>query len=93
MAWSGSPNCQAGHDAVLAWLKGNTGQFRDKSDARGDDNILRGNVGESISYCVSLWHDCEQYRVFATNARRPFRPKSDIDLDIVWVHFGATPPR
>jgi len=87
-AWSGDPNCQAGHDAILAWLKTNCKPFRPLTQARLDDNILRGNVGEAIALCVSLWHDCDSYRAFATNATRPFRPKSDIDIEILWLNFG-----
>ena len=85
--WSGRPNCQAGHDAVLAWLGNLPGPFLSPGKVRGNDNILRGNVGESVAFCVSFWHDCGNHRVWATNAVRPFRPKSDIDIDIVWLSF------
>lgn len=86
--WSGRPDCQAGHDAVLAWLRQHAGPFLSPSQVRDHGNILRGNLGESIAYCVSFWHDCGGYRVWATNAARPFRPKSDIDIDIVWLAFA-----
>ena len=86
--WCGDPDCQAAHEALLGWLKDNCKPFRRVAEAKSDDNILRGNVGESIAFCVSLWHDCADHRVFATNACRPFRPKSDIDIDILWLSFG-----
>lgn len=86
--WSGDPDCQAAHNALLDWLKETCKPFRLPKDAKHDDNILRGNVGEAIAFCVSMWHDCKNYRAFATNATRPFRPKSDIDIDILWLSFG-----
>jgi hypothetical protein len=91
LVWRGSPDCQTGHDALLEWLTENARPFREAADVRPDDNILRGNLGESIAFCVSYWHDCRNHRVFATNALRPFRPKSDIDMDILWLSFGANP--
>ena len=65
--WCGTPDCQAAHEALLEWLKTNCKPFRRVAEAKLDDNILRGNVGESIALCVSLWHDCDGYRAFATN--------------------------
>ena len=90
-AWQGKPNCQAGHDALLEWLKETAKPFRLRSEAKSSDNILRGNLGEAIAFCVSYWHDCKHHRAFATNALRPLRPKSDIDIDILWLWFGAKP--
>jgi hypothetical protein len=86
--WCGAPDCQAAHNELLVWLNENCSPFREKNQAKQDDNILRGNVGEAIAFCVSFWHDCDNYRAFATNATRPFRPKSDIDIDILWLNFG-----
>lgn len=86
--WCGDPDCQTAHDALLEWLKETCKPFRLVRDTRVGDNILRGNVGEAIAFCVSLWHDCGGHRAFATNATRPFRPKSDIDIDILWLSFG-----
>src|SRR5262245_21621045 len=91
VAWRGKPNCQAGHDAVLIWLKEHAKPFRVPGSVPPDDHILRGNLGESIAFFVSFWHDCKDHRVFATNALRPFRPKSDIDIDIVWLSFAGEP--
>jgi hypothetical protein len=91
LAWRGTPNCQAGHDALLRWLTENAKPFRTAANAKPDDNILRGNLGEAIAFLVSYWHDCAEYRAFATNALRPFRPKSDIDLDILWLNFRENP--
>jgi hypothetical protein len=91
LALRGRPVCQSGHDALLKWLTDNATPFLAPADARRDNNILRGNLGETIAFCVSYWRDCQNYRVFATNALRPFRPKSDIDIDIVWLSFGVNP--
>jgi hypothetical protein len=57
--------------------------------AKGGD-ILRGNLGESIAFCVSLWHDCDTYNAHAVNACRPLSPQSANDIDIIWVCFAAT---
>src|SRR5437016_1898335 len=93
MVWRGSPSCQAGHDALLTWLTYNAKPFLAPASARRDDNILRGNLGETIAFCVSYEHDCKGHRAFATNALRPFRPKSDIDMDILWLMLEADPAR
>jgi hypothetical protein len=89
VTWRGAPSCQAGHDAVLAWLRENVARFLTAAEATNGGNILRGNLGESIAFCISLWHDCETYRVVAVNACRPLSPQSVQDIDIVWVNFAA----
>src|SRR5689334_3760995 len=95
LLWKGHPKCQHGHDAMLAWLKDTVNEFLKKevADERllsggGKANILRGNLGESIAFCVSLWHDCKGLWPHAVNAYRPLGPSSAIDIDIVWVCFA-----
>jgi len=88
VTWKGHPNCQAGHDAMLAWLKETVDRFLSLDEATAGGNILRGNLGESIAFCVSYWHDCENLRAHAVNAWRPLNPQSAIDIDIVWICFA-----
>ena len=85
--WFGDPDCQAAHNSLLAWLRRKCSPFL--PSARRDDNILRGNLGESIGFCVAYWHGYSDCHGFPANALRPFRPNSAIDLDIVWLRFGA----
>jgi hypothetical protein len=80
---------------MLAWLKDTVDEFLKKEEADerllsggGKANILRGNLGESIAFCVSHWHDCEGHWPNAVNAYRPLGPSSAIDIDIVWVCFA-----
>jgi hypothetical protein len=84
--WTGNPTCQRAHDAILKWLGDTCGNFR--TTVRRDDNILRGNLGESIAFCVAIWNGYEGWYPFPVNAYRPFNPSSGIDIDIVWVFFA-----
>jgi hypothetical protein len=52
--WGGDPDCQAAHDAILHWLNENCPNFY--TDASEDDNILKGNLGETIVFCVGHWY-------------------------------------
>jgi hypothetical protein len=88
VTWRGYPDCQAGHDAMLAWLTETVERFLSAGEAAARGHILRGNIGESIAFCVSYWHDCGNYRGHAVNACRPLNPQSAIDIDIVWVCFA-----
>jgi hypothetical protein len=87
--WRGNPGCQNGHDAILAWLRETVDHFLSAAQAKAGGNILRGNLGESIAFCVSLWYDCQGHRAHAVNAWRPLSPQSVQDIDIVWVFFGS----
>lgn len=89
--WNGDPNCQAAHDAMLNWLRDTVDRFLSSTEAADGGNILRGNLGESIAFCVSFWHDCGKYRAHAVNAWRPLSPQSAIDIDIVWICFAKKP--
>lgn len=89
LLWSGNPACQAAHSEILAFLTENCKPF--PAITREGDNILRGNVGETIVFCLGK---SERFRDgclghFA-NALRPFSGKSNPELDLLWVHFGAT---
>jgi hypothetical protein len=95
LLWKGDPKCQNGHSAMLDWLKDTVHNFLTKKEADerllsggGKANILRGNLGESIAFCVSHWHDCEGHWPNAVNAYRPLSPSSAIDIDILWVYFA-----
>lgn len=95
LLWRGDPKCQSGHDAMLAWLKDTVQAFLTKREADdrllsggGKANILRGNLGESIAFCVSHWHDRDGHWPNAVNAYRPLGPSSAIDIDILWVCFA-----
>lgn len=61
------------------------------ASAQLDNNILRGNLGESIGFCVAYWHGYSGCRAYPANATRPFRPNSAIDFDIVWLDLADDP--
>ena len=88
VTWEGHPTCQHGHDAVLAWLTETVERFLSMEEAIAGGNILRGNIGESIAFCVSYWHDCASRRAHAVNAWRPLNSQSLQDIDIVWICFA-----
>ena len=52
--WMGDPDCQAAHNATLSWLMENCPTFYSTPSA--GDNILKGNLGETISFCVGYWY-------------------------------------
>jgi hypothetical protein len=89
ITWQGRPDCPAGHDAMLDWLKATVARFLSEAEAVSGGNIVRGNLGESIAFCVSFWHDCGRHKAHAVNACRPLSPQSAKDIDIVWVCFAA----
>jgi hypothetical protein len=88
VTWEGHPNCQAGHDALLEWLKETVERFLSDAEVAEGGNIIRGNLGEAIAFCIGYWHDCKNHRAHAVNAWRPLNPQSLIDIDIVWVFFA-----
>ncbi len=53
--WVGDPDCQAAHNATLSWLQANCPNFC--STPSVEDNILKGNLGETIAFCVGYWSD------------------------------------
>jgi hypothetical protein len=87
--WVGDPDCQTAHDAILGWLAEQCSPFRPSASV--NDKILRGNVGESIAFCVAYWHGYDRYRCIPANAWRPFNPNSAIDFDLTWLHFDDGP--
>jgi hypothetical protein len=88
--WVGDPDCQAAHDATLRWLRGNCPVFCPTPSAT--DNILKGNLGETITFCVGYWYvfNGSHVHAFSANALNPFGGISKADIDIVWIHFGET---
>jgi hypothetical protein len=89
LLWSGDPDCQAAHDAILGFLDANCKPF--PLSPQPDDNILRGNLGETITFCLGHWerfgHECHGH--FA-NALRPFSGQSNPELDLLWVYIGRS---
>jgi hypothetical protein len=88
--WMGDPDCQAAHNATLSWLMENCPTFY--STPSTGDNILKGNLGETITFCVGYWYvfDSSHVKAFAANVLNPFGGISKPDIDIVWIRFGAT---
>jgi hypothetical protein len=91
VTWKGHPGCQNAHDAMLDWLKDTVDHFLSPREATTGGNILRGNLGESIAFCVSYWHDCNSFKAHAVNAWRPLNSQSLQDIDIVWICFARNP--
>lgn len=87
--WEGDPDCQAAHESIVEWLRGKGLNFRDT--ASSVDNILKGNLGESISFYIAWNNGYEPCHAYPANALRPFNPNSAIDFDIAWVFFAADP--
>lgn len=89
LLWSGKPDCDAAHSDVLAFLNGHCTPF--PTSVKAGDNILRGNLGETIVFCLGrserFGSKCLGH--FA-NALRPFSGKSNPELDLLWVHFGQS---
>ncbi len=86
--WTGDPDCQAGHDAILMWLARHTSSFLPTPLPL--NNRLKGNLGEAITFCVGHWHDLSDYKAYPANALKPLSNISRPDIDIVWVQFGNT---
>ncbi len=89
--WRGNPHCDQAHQQVLAWLTANCLPFLPHC-ADPPHNILVGNLGESISFCVGVWHVFRPpFRPFPANALSPFRGIARPDIDILWTHFSDDP--
>jgi hypothetical protein len=74
----------------LYWLQENCPLF--SAESAEDDNILRGNLGETIAFCVGHWfvfNNTPAY-AFTANALNPFRKISRPEIDIVWIRFATT---
>ena len=86
--WSGSPDCQAAHNAILVWLQQRVASFRTFSPVPTEpDTILKGNLGETISFCVGIWNNFSGYRPFPANAFNPLGTIAKSEIYIVWVFF------
>ncbi|MBM3226981.1 MAG: hypothetical protein FJZ47_24710 [Candidatus Tectomicrobia bacterium] len=90
--WMGDPDCQAAHDGILQWLQEKCPTFCTDLPVGGSLNILRGNLGETIAFYTGYWSVFQSVDVksFTANALNPFGRISKPDIDIVWIHFGAT---
>lgn len=88
IVWIGNPDCQAAHDAILSELKQRISTFRTFSPIPTEpDNILKGNLGEAITFYVGFWNDFKAYRPFPANAFNPLGPIAKTEIDIVWILF------
>ena len=89
--WVGDPDCQAAHNSLLTWLRGRCSTFRNFSPVPSEpDNILKGNLGEAISFCVGNWNRFSNHRPFPANAFNPLNTIAKSGIDIVWILFGDT---
>lgn len=88
--WLGDPDCQAAHDAILHWLNENCPNFYTAPSE--DDNILKGNLGETIVFCIGYWYvfNTPQEKAFVANALNPFGGISQPNIDMVWLRFSET---
>jgi hypothetical protein len=84
--WVGNPNCQAAHLAVLAWLRQHCRSFIAVSGSLSES--VKGNLGETISFCVGSWFDFRRLLPFPANAFAPLSSISRPDVDIVWIFLG-----
>lgn len=89
--WIGDPDCQAAHVAILAKLAEISPYFVESPPSDEPTlNILKGNLGEFIAFCVAHWHEFAAYGVFAANAMTPLSSISKPEIDLVWLRFGPT---
>ena len=62
LLWTGNPDCQTAHNEILTFLSENCAPFI--TDSKPKDNILRGNLGETITFClgrlVKIWRQLSQ---------------------------------
>ena len=90
LLWTGNPDCQTAHNEILTFLSENCAPFI--TDSKPKDNILRGNLGETITFCLGSWSrfgdSCLKH---LPNALRPFSGKSNPEIDLLWMHIGKDP--
>jgi hypothetical protein len=87
--WTGDPDCQAGHDYLLIWLRKIVSSFLLRE---ADFNrIIQGNLGESISFHIGYENEYAQCYPFPSNALTPLARISKPEIDIVWLNFGEQP--
>lgn len=84
--WVGNPNCQAAHDAFLAWLRQHIGFFIAPSDPVHVS--VFGNLGESLSLYIGR-QEMPTLECFEVNATKPFKGISSPEIDLCWIHFDS----
>jgi hypothetical protein len=84
--WAGTPDCQAAHEQILAWLCERYPKYPSKP--RTLDNAMKGNLGEAISFVVAKGDAYGGYHAFAANALDPFSGIPRSKIDIVWICFA-----
>jgi hypothetical protein len=87
--WTGTPDCQAAHDQLLAALNIANTIFLPVGTALTSHR--KGSLGEFIALTVGHVNDLANCRVIAANADNPLSNISRPDLDLLWLFFGATP--
>lgn len=85
--WVGTPDCQSAHDALLIWLRENGVTF--KTSRAQVLQSIRGNLGESVVFCVGIWNDFRLHTPFAGNALAPLQNISKPGIDILWLVIGT----
>lgn len=90
--WVGQPDSNAAHAEILNWLNECAVTFL-LPPVPTIDNILKGNLGESIAFHVGRAYAFGEgrVRVFAPNALNPFSRIASAGVDIVWVLFSDNP--
>ena len=86
--WRGKPDCQAGHDWLLEQLQSLDIAFL--KDSQQLSLAIRGNLGESIAFCIGNADKYSSCRCFAANALDPLTGISRSGVDIVWIWFGKS---
>lgn len=83
--YTGDPNCDAAHGALLAGLQ----KLRVPFIGTGETINLsqRGNLGEFISLHIAIAGAFNKMEKFAPNALQPFSPISGAGLDLIYVYF------
>ena len=91
VAWTGDPDDDAAHLAVLGWL-------REAVDGRFPPvevplpRAIQGNLGEFIAYRIGRNHVFINVEIaHNANTSNPLNLQSKSDVDIVWLYFGANP--
>lgn len=89
--WRGQPDCEAAHRCIIEWLTASTTRLL--TDLAEADNVLKGNLGEFISFHVGRAYAFPQsdFRAYPANAWAPLAAISKPDIDVVWLHFAARP--
>jgi hypothetical protein len=87
VVWRGEPSCQDGHDSILEWLEQHGAIFLASSLEFSER--IKGNLGETISFCLGKWFDYQSHIAFPANVFQVIVDISRPAIDIVWLFFGT----